>query len=89
MSSIGYGVHRVFEPNMEQRDLKANKPNLGLIFNKRAEISSQFRLSSRQTTISVLYWIGYISQYAGSISLRKGCLLSIFQYQQSTRSIRD
>ena len=30
MSSIGYGVHRVFEPNIEQRDLKVNKPNLGL-----------------------------------------------------------
>ena len=54
MSSIGYGVHRVFEPNMEQRDLKANKPNLGLIFNKRAEISSQFRLTSRQTTNHML-----------------------------------
>ena len=30
MSSIGYGVDRVFEPNIEQRDLKVNKPNLGL-----------------------------------------------------------
>ena len=30
MSSIAYGLDRVFEPNIEPRDLKVNQPNLGL-----------------------------------------------------------